>query len=383
MEGWIQRAEPRHSRTRVRKGVDKRPLWVFLGIAAIVVKTASAQDPYFIEELYSNTIFIFIRSLFDHTIGALNFPVLYLVIPYMLFKIFKVYTRGIALRGGCILRFFNFLYSTAAVILWIVFWFTALWGLNYNRIDTHERLALNYSTEITNAELFQEVQQRAEELIPLRESLKTNAQDFQNEDLPADIEDIIRDNVMETMALLDYRPVGKVRIRNLKPKGILLRFGTAGFYFPFTGECNIDSGLHPLQKPFTMAHEMAHGYGVGNEGTCNFIAYLACMRSENSMVRYSGLLGFWRYLAGNYRSNNNDIYTEYREDLHQGIVRDLDGINANNELYPDIMPWLREAAYDSYLKSQGEADGIASYGRVVELVLELENQYPQHPVFGK
>lgn len=281
-------------------------------------------------------------------------------------------------KGGCILRLFNFIYSTVAVVMWIVFWFTILWGFNYNRIDTNDRLDL-YPIEITNEDMFNEMDKRVDNLVSTRKQLLEEGSSFSENEIPLDIEDQIRQQVMTTMAELGYQPKGNVRIRNLK-KGLLLRFGTAGFYFPFTGECNIDPGLHPLQKPFTMAHEMAHGYGVGNEGTCNFIAYLACIKSDNDFIRYSGLISFWRYVAGSYNRSNPEAYEQYRTALFPGLVRDLNDINTNSELYPNIMPWLRVNAYDSYLKAQGEMDGIASYSKVIELVFSFESQHPDHPV---
>ena len=376
MNGMIERYD---NKVPTRKK-DKRAGWFFLGILAIIVKSVTSQDPEFIETIYSNTVFSFIRSIFDNTIGRLGFPVLYIVIPIMLIKIFNVYMKGIMPKGGCIPRLFNFAYSTIASVMWIVFWFTLLWGLNYNRINTHDRLDL-HPIEITNQDMFEEMDKRVDDLVSTRKQILDENRSFSDDEIPIDIEDQIRQQVMTTMAELGYEPKGNVRIRNLK-KGLLLRFGTAGFYFPFTGECNIDSGLHPLQKPFTMAHEMAHGYGVGNEGTCNFIAYLACIKSDNDFIRYSGLINFWRYVASSYNRSNSEAYEQYRAALYPGLIRDLNDINTNNELYPDIMPWLRENAYDSYLKAQGEMDGIASYSQVIELVFAFESQQPEHPTLN-
>ena len=50
------------------------------------------------------------------------------------------------------------------------------------------------------------------------------------------------------------------------------------------------------------------------------------------------------------------------------MIADLEAINANNAAYPDIMPRFRDAAYDSYLKAQGIAEGMQNYGKVVLLV---------------
>ncbi len=147
-----------------------------------------------------------------------------------------------------------------------------------------------------------------------------------------------------------------------------MRISTAGFYLPFTGECNIDAGLHPIQLPFVVAHEYAHAYGITDEGSCNFLAYLSCNQSADPFVRYAGSLSYWRYIAGNYQAYYPKEYALFRKQLPKGIIADLDAINANGRKYPDILPRVRDFAYDSYLKSQGIEEGLESYSRIIMLV---------------
>ena len=175
-------------------------------------------------------------------------------------------------------------------------------------------------------------------------------------------------NVEKLLEKLGYPTAGEVRGRLLQPKGILLRFSTAGVYFPWTGESNIDAGLHPVQIPFTLAHEFAHGYGFTDEGTCNFLAYLACIQSDNKLFRYSGQLSYWRYLASAYRRHNREAYKVFFEKLPKGVVADLYDIDANSDKYPDILPRFRDAAYDTYLKTQGISEGEKNYSRIIMLV---------------
>ena len=166
----------------------------------------------------------------------------------------------------------------------------------------------------------------------------------------------------------DYPVVGKVRGRELYPKGIFLRFSSSGLYFPFTAEGHVDAGVHPLQKPPIIAHEMSHGYGFGDEGTCNFTAYLTCRDAADPAIAYCGHLNYWRTLAINYLRYKPKEYRQFRSKLPVGIQNDLDAINENLDRYPDLMPKLRYYAYDSYLKAQGIDEGIKNYNRVIMLV---------------
>ena len=51
----------------------------------------------------------------------------------------------------------------------------------------------------------------------------------------------------------------------------------------------------------------------------------------------------------------------------EGIKNDLPAIREEMNKYPDILPAVRDAAYNSYLKAQGIDDGIKNYDRVTML----------------
>ena len=116
-----------------------------------------------------------------------------------------------------------------------------------------------------------------------------------------------------------------------------------------------------------MAHEMAHGYGFTDEGTCNFLAFLACSQSEDPVIRYSGYLAHTRDVLVAYRRVIRDHYTTFRATLDKGLVADMDAINAANARFGrDWVPMY--SINNIYLKSQGISEGILSYSRVVLLV---------------
>jgi hypothetical protein len=167
---------------------------------------------------------------------------------------------------------------------------------------------------------------------------------------------------------LSYSP----SVRIIRPRGILMRWNTAGIYFPFTGESHVDAGMLPVQIPFTLAHEMAHGFGVTDEGDCNFLAYLACKESNDPTVQFAGLFTYWRYVASEYRFLFPDQYDAQYRELPEMIKQLLKEIRENDAKYPDLFPKLRNTVYDTYLKSQGVHDGLMSYNRVVELVWRYE-----------
>jgi hypothetical protein len=188
------------------------------------------------------------------------------------------------------------------------------------------------------------------------------------------MEEIMRENLVEALKEYDYPTPGKVRGWKLFPKGLLMRLGATGIYIPYVGQGHIDPGLHPLAQPPTMAHELAHGYGFGDEGTCNFWGYLACEKSNDPTIRYAGLLEYWREVAGLYNQRNPEAYQSFRETLPKGMIADVRAIREAMDRYPSFFPQFNRAFYDAFLKSQGVEEGVGSYSRVVSLVIALRAQ---------
>jgi hypothetical protein len=144
---------------------------------------------------------------------------------------------------------------------------------------------------------------------------------------------------------------------------------------PFAIEGQIDEGLHPIQYPYVMAHEFGHSYGFTDEGVCNFLALLACMRSDLPVVRYSALRSYWIYLARDVRRLDEDIYRSAYQRLPRSVIVDYAAVREQMDLFPDILPDLRDLMYDTYLKTNGVTAGLSSYGQVVGLALAYQAAY--------
>ena len=57
------------------------------------------------------------------------------------------------------------------------------------------------------------------------------------------------------------------------------------------------------------------------------------------------------------------------EQMNANVRTDLIAIMDEMDMYPDIMPKVRDAVYDTYLKSHGVAGGLSNYSKVVELTI--------------
>ena len=342
-----------------------------LGLITLVLSNYVNFSPVFIEHFYSRGLFKLYRGIYDHTIALSPVPLVYILFGLLVFLVVRKF-RTLDLKSTYSIA--KELLSLGSFVGYVLFVFYLAWGFNYQRIPIQDQMALDLSP-VDLKILKEELSRETLFLMESRPIVKSVADSISEADLPSNMEEEIRYALEAILAEYNYNVNGRVRVRQLAPSGILLRIKTAGVYIPFVGEGHIDKGLHPIQKPFTMAHEMAHGYGFGDEGTCNFLAYLACLKSEVPIIRYSGSMGYWKYLSSNLRANNSEEYVRFRQNLPESLKSDLDDIYVNSVKYPDLFPKARDKMYNSYLKSQGIKEGMQNYDRVILLVHSWQKKH--------
>lgn len=337
--------------------------WTLLGFAALLVRLLADRTPQYIEQFYSRGVFLGVRWLFDWSLAWLPFPLLlvfYGVVIIYVFRFFKsLFSNQIPFRKR-LLTAGKQLINCAG---FVVFSFLMLWGFNYARPNFANQIGLTVEKPDTLA-LRIELEIAANEAIAARKIIEKRPLSIN--DFSSDFEDKMRADVSDFLEKNNFEAGGRLRGRQISPDGILFRFGISGIYMPFTGESSIDNAVHPLEKPFTMAHELAHGYGWTEEATANFIAYLSCINSTDNHTRYSGLISYYRYVASNYKRLNPEAYKAFRSQLPEGFRNDLEAINQRSLKYPT---WFStDKINDIFLKSQGVKEGVESYSRIVVLV---------------
>ena len=125
--------------------------------------------------------------------------------------------------------------------------------------------------------------------------------------------------------------------------------GICGIFMPFTAEANVNTHQPSLLLLSSAAHENAHSLGFAREDEANFIAYLACISSEDPSIRYSGAM-----LA----LINCDA-----------VLRDIAAYNQYWDRYEGQVEEAFDSINDSYLKFNLQENGVKSYGMMVDLML--------------
>ena len=152
-----------------------------------------------------------------------------------------------------------------------------------------------------------------------------------------------------------------------------------GIYFPFTMEANYNQEMYEVNLPETVTHELVHTKGFMQEDEANFVAFLACARSDNKDFNYSGYLSTLKYVLGKVGEYCGDAKEdELYEKVNENVWLDIKG---NRKYWDDVqesdeglfdskeVAEISDKAMETSLKLNGVEDGKKSYGRMVDLLL--------------
>ncbi|MDE3245562.1 MAG: DUF3810 domain-containing protein [Acidobacteriota bacterium] len=249
--------------------------------------------------------------------------------------------------------------------------FVGLWGLNYLRPPIVR--TLNWPLEAPTAD---ELQGLCEELALDANRLRKG--------LPSDGTGALK---VDRPWVLDHRNEGYEQFRGVlapvlpaslqepsRPKiaflsPLMSRSLTYGMYIPWTGEALLNGSTPSPALPFSVCHEMAHQQGIAREDEANFVAYLACRRHPDPLFRYSGARAALGEAMAQLRVIHLESWKAIRASLEPGVLADEAAETAWLRQHQGRFSQVQGRVYDGYLKSQGQADGALSYGRVVDLLI--------------
>ena len=319
------------------------------------------------------------RWLWDYTLGLCPIPLIFVFLLGLLFlsaaAIFRFFSKK---RGrsasSARAKIGNGALLAASWAGLFVFFFYALWGFNYDRVGLEKQLHLEI-LPLDAAAVRAEAEWTAWMLAETRGSIPGATPDALGKDLlRPDLEAEIRGCLARVLEKAGYPIAGRPRIRPLQPGGLIMRFSASGFYFPYSCEGYIAANIMPAERPFVIAHEMVHAYGIADEGGANFLAFLACRSSDDPAVRYSGFFSYWEYVFGEFARSSRDDAVGLVKCLPMGVKADIRAVRENWKRYRGPLSEAAGAVYEKYLKAQGVNEGIKSYDRFVSLAAAWKRQ---------
>lgn len=245
--------------------------------------------------------------------------------------------------------------------------FSLLWGANYYADDFCNRSGLS-PEPVAYEDLVRVTQYFADNLA----EASTHIARDENGLFTADRQEILAyaDSVYDCL----YEEFPFLDLPDHAPKGIfcskiMSAMNFTGFYFPFTGESNVNMDSPAMLLASTCAHELAHQRGIASEQQCNFLAILACTRCGDANYHYAGwLLGYIHLSNALYRADR-EAWQEVRDSLPAEVLADLRCNSAYWSNYRGLTARFTQSLNDKMIRSYGDTLGTQSYGAVVDLLV--------------
>jgi hypothetical protein len=258
--------------------------------------------------------------------------------------------------------------------------FYVLWGWNYSRPPVEERLQLPPAAEETDPEF---VASLANEFLERANGAYRDIHGTDDAGAPtqlpsnwSEVDQFVEEGWRELAKSprIDSRfdphlDARRGRGKRLLAGELLSHLGLSGFYFPFTGEANVNGGIPAVAMPQVLAHEKAHQRGIGPEDEANFLGFLAGASSRDAYARYSACVFAHRQLLRVLLSLDRERAEQVMKLRLPGVQRDITDLNAYWRKYEGPASQVSERVNDAYLKSNRVEGGVASYGKSVELLL--------------
>jgi hypothetical protein len=250
------------------------------------------------------------------------------------------------------------------------------WGLNYEREPFAVLAGLDASPAGT-AELRAVCQRLVEEADALRAGLPEDAHGVMR--LPDGLAGAITragKGYRAASAAYDVLAGRPARAKPMVASRVFSYLGITGIFFPFTGEPNVNTDVPQPDVPFAVAHEMAHARGFAREDEAGYIGYLACRYHPDPDFRYSGVLAASVYALNALAAADRAAYRELAERRSAAVRRDLQALQEWSDRYHGPVARLSRSVNNAYLRSQGQAEGVRSYGRMVDLLIAERRARP-------
>ncbi len=332
----------------------------------------SPDHPEFFTRVY-NGIFYYgldrvlhpVTELFPFSLGDVLYAVvvLYLVYRIVLFIRKKSFVPLIVFSFNAMLLFFLV--------------FQLFWGLNNYKYSVSHRLGLeqHYSRSdldsvthylITTVndqhrELFNDSLKKV--IIPLNLELFNETAKQNYKKLPEHLKELLTQN----------------NINRVKPSfySVLQSYaGFSGYFNPFTHENQLNIEIPTIGMPITVAHEMAHQQGIASEAEANFFGYEVMLLSSRPEFRYAANLYALKYCLKEYRNINEEEYQSLFRTLAPGVRENILDSEAFWQSKRNFSSFFFKNLYGRFLKINNQKDGMRSYNKFVDLLINYNKKYP-------
>ncbi len=338
------------------------PLFLLFQIIFLKVLTFF---PAIVERWYSNGLYVAISKISRMILGSIPFSVgdiLYgIAIIYVLFSIWKT-------RKSWRLQWKNNVLKIMSYLSVLYFLFHLLWAFNYYRVPLFEKMAIE--RDYTDADLYgftEKLIAKTNEIqLKITKNKNLKVTNSYSQDSIFKMSQNGYDNLAKRYSFFDYEIPSKKKSLFSLP---LTYMGFGGYLNPFTNEAQVNYKLPMYGFPNVVCHEMAHQIGYGSESECNFIGFLACIKNDDLYFQYSAYANALRYCLVNIGMKNEAKFNYFKAKINPGILANYKESEVFWEQYDTFIDKGFHAFYNQFLKMNQQKDGIESYSKYVNLLV--------------
>ena len=339
-------------------------LSVFLVVQILFLQLIS-QFPNWVEKWYCNGFFPVLSKLERKLFGWIPFSigdiVYFFGLIYLLLQLIKVIKKKPT-------SWTTYFLKTTNKISVIYFVFHLMWGLNYYRMPLFGKMDIK--KEYSKAELIQFTNRLIE---------KTNQIQFKiTKNKNQRVTNLSENSTLFTVSQNGYKKLAESYpdfnyIQPSQKESLfskpLTYMGFSGYLNPFTNEMQVNYMVPKTSKPMVVCHEMAHQIGYASESECNFIGFLAAVHNDDLFFQYSAYANALRYCLALIAMEDEAQFKLLKTKINTGIVLDFKENEQFWNSYESIIDKGFHAFYDHYLKINQQKEGISSYSKYIDLMI--------------
>lgn len=287
------------------------------------------------------------------------------LLGFLAYLVFCLVTA--ARRGGWAVRLYRLLLTAVTLVLAVYAGFCLLWGVYYYTSDFESQSGI-YSQPVSADQLESVTRYFAGLVNEYGAQVKREENGLFDEDMDTVFaaSPHLYDEVQRLVPCLSG---DELRVKPFMFSRAMSYLNFTGFFFPFTGEANINVDSPKCMIPSTIAHELAHQRGVAAEDEANFAAVLACLESADPVYCYSASLLAYIHLGNALYRADRDAWSEVYATLGEGARADLSDNNRYWDRYETPVSTVSDTVYTGFLHSYGQTLGLQSYGACVDLLV--------------
>lgn len=150
---------------------------------------------------------------------------------------------------------------------------------------------------------------------------------------------------------------------------LMSRAHLSGFFFPWTGEANVNPQPLDCDRLHVVAHEKSHQRGIAREDEAEFVGFLAGAHAAHPYLRYAAYSFAQHVLLRELRALDHKQAERVMAERLPGVQRDIKAVGAFWNHNRGTLTTIAITINDSYLKTHGIPQGVRNYAAAADLLV--------------